>query len=113
VSSKYVLRWARWFRTLGDPNRLEIFRWLTRHPPATVTDLVREFGLSQPLVSHHLKRLRDDGLVRRDGEGVRGGHRVDPETLAALARELSRLAAIAREEERIAAEERRRQRRRK
>lgn len=111
VPSRYVLRWARWFRTLGDPNRLEIVRWLARHPPATVTDVVREFGLSQPLVSHHLKRLRDDGLVRRDGEGIRAGHRVDPETLEHLARELSRLAAIAREEERMLADERRRRRR--
>jgi DNA-binding transcriptional ArsR family regulator len=113
VPSKYVLRGARWFRTLGDPNRLEILRWIARHPPATVTDVVREFGLSQPLVSHHLKQLRDEGLVRKDEDRIRAGHRVDPETLAALARELSRLAAIAREEERMAADERRRQRRRK
>jgi DNA-binding transcriptional ArsR family regulator len=99
--------WARWFRALGDPNRLEILRWIARHPRATVTDVVRESGLSQPLVSHHLKRLRDEGLVRKDEDKVRAGHRVDPETLAALARELSRIAAIAREEERMAADERR------
>jgi DNA-binding transcriptional ArsR family regulator len=110
VPSKTVPRWARWFRTLGDPNRLEIVRWLARHPPATVTDVVREFALSQPLVSHHLKRLRDDGLVRKDDREVSGGHRVDAETLDHLARDLSRLAAIAREEEHMAADQRRRQR---
>lgn len=109
MPSKSILRWARWFRTLGDPNRLEIVRWLARHPPATVTGVAREFAFSQPLASHHLKRLRDDGLVRRNGRAG-GDHRVDPETLEHLARELTRLAAIAREEEHLAADQRRRER---
>lgn len=108
MPSKSILRWARWFRTLGDPNRLEIVRWLARHPPATVTGVTREFGLSQPLASHHLKRLRDDGLVRTD-DRAGGGHRVDAGTLEHLARELSRVAAIAREEEHAAADQRRRE----
>ena len=108
MPSKSILRWAKWFRTLGDPNRLDIVRWLARHPPATVTNVAREFALSQPLASHHLKRLRDDGLVRRDAR-VSGDHRVDAETLELLAREFSRLAAIAREEEHVAADQRRRE----
>lgn len=58
-----------------------------------------------------VKRLRDEGLIRKDEDGVRASHRVDPETLEHLARELSRLAAVAREEELMAADERRRQRR--
>ena len=108
MPSRTILRSARWFRTLGDPNRLEIVRWLARHPPATVTEVANEFALSQPLVSHHLKRLRDDGLVRKDEQGIGGGHRVDAETLDHLARELTRLAAIAREEEHMATDQRRR-----
>jgi DNA-binding transcriptional ArsR family regulator len=55
-------------KALADVNRLRIVRRLAMGP-STVTDLIEEVGLSQPLVSHHLKRLRDAGLVdtRRTG----------------------------------------------
>jgi ArsR family transcriptional regulator len=43
---------------------------------ATVTDLIGHVGLSQPLVSHHLKRLRAAGLVQ--------SRRVGRETVCAL-----------------------------
>ncbi len=37
-----------------------------------MTDLIEQVGLSQPLVSHHIKRLRDAGLVltKRTGRGT-------------------------------------------
>jgi len=49
-------------------NRLRIVRRLAEGP-GTVSELIEHVGLSQPLVSHHLKRLRDAGLVdmRRQG----------------------------------------------
>ena len=49
-------------------NRLRIVRRLAE-TPSTVTELIDHVGLSQPLVSHHLNRLRDAGLVemRRAG----------------------------------------------
>jgi DNA-binding transcriptional ArsR family regulator len=49
-------------RALADVNRLRIVRRLAE-TPSTVTELIDHVGLSQPLVSHHLKRLRDAGLV--------------------------------------------------
>jgi DNA-binding transcriptional ArsR family regulator len=63
------LRELRTFhRALADVNRLRIVRRLAE-TPSTVTELIDHVGLSQPLVSHHLKRLRDAGLVvtRRAG----------------------------------------------
>lgn len=55
-------------KALADVNRLRIVRRLAVGS-STVTELIEEVGLSQPLVSHHLKRLRDAGLVdtRRTG----------------------------------------------
>lgn len=55
-------------KALADVNRLRIVRRLADRP-STVTELIEQVGLSQPLVSHHLKRLRDAGLVdmRRTG----------------------------------------------
>jgi ArsR family transcriptional regulator len=49
-------------------NRLRIVRRLA-DGPATVGELIDHVGLSQPLVSHHLRRLREAGLVisRRAG----------------------------------------------
>ena len=63
------LRALRTFhRALADVNRLRIVRRLAE-APATVTELIDHVGLSQPLVSHHLRRLREAGLVqtRRNG----------------------------------------------
>jgi DNA-binding transcriptional ArsR family regulator len=63
------LRELRTFhRALADVNRLRIVRRLAE-TPSTVTELIDHVGLSQPLVSHHVKRLRDAGLVvtRRAG----------------------------------------------
>jgi DNA-binding transcriptional ArsR family regulator len=57
------LRLLRTFhKALADVNRLRIVRRLAERP-STVTELIEHVGLSQPLVSHHLKRLRDAGLV--------------------------------------------------
>src|SRR5919112_4211886 len=55
-------------KALADVNRLRIVRRLAV-AEATVTDLVAQVGLSQPLVSWHVGRLRAAGLVttRRSG----------------------------------------------
>ncbi|HEU0235599.1 MAG TPA: metalloregulator ArsR/SmtB family transcription factor [Candidatus Limnocylindrales bacterium] len=55
-------------KTLADVNRLRIVRRLAESD-ATVTELIEHVGLSQPLVSWHLARLRAAGLVetRRNG----------------------------------------------
>jgi ArsR family transcriptional regulator len=62
-------------KALADVNRLRIVQRLAEGE-ATVTDLIGHVGLSQPLVSHHLKRLRAAGLVQ--------SRRVGRETVCAL-----------------------------
>lgn len=55
-------------KALADVNRLRIIKRLA-YGDASVTDLIEEVGLSQPLVSWHIGRLRAAGLVatRRNG----------------------------------------------
>jgi len=62
---------VRLFRALGDPARLRIFRLLAEAgTPVCVCDLVARIGLSQPTVSHHLRVLREAGLVTARRKGV-------------------------------------------
>ena len=49
-------------KALADVNRLRIVRRLA-DGEASIAQLIAHVGLSQPLVSHHLKRLRVAGLV--------------------------------------------------
>ncbi len=48
---------------LSEGNRLRIIKILSRRE-SCVCELIEQIGLSQPLVSYHLRRLRDAGLVR-------------------------------------------------
>ncbi|MBI4305184.1 MAG: winged helix-turn-helix transcriptional regulator [Chloroflexi bacterium] len=60
---------SRLLRTLSDPNRLRIIRVLTLDCQS-VTDIVKCTALPQPLVSHHLRVMRDRGLVRSEPRGA-------------------------------------------
>jgi DNA-binding transcriptional ArsR family regulator len=62
-------------KALADVNRLRIVRRLAQGD-ASIRELIAHVGLSQPLVSHHLKRLRAAGLVQ--------SHRVGRETVCTL-----------------------------
>lgn len=59
---------ARMFKALGDENRLRILACL-KDATYGVCDLARCVGVSQPTLSHHLKILRDTGLVQAEKEG--------------------------------------------
>ncbi|MDE3089112.1 MAG: winged helix-turn-helix transcriptional regulator [Chloroflexota bacterium] len=59
---------AELFKTLSDPTRLRIVKVLTLDCQS-VSFIVEATKLSQPLVSHHLRVLRDYGLVRAEPRG--------------------------------------------
>ena len=65
---KLAVTWAPVLRALGNPERLLITLWLAG-TTSTVRDLERVTGLSQSLVSYHLRELRDAGLVYATAEG--------------------------------------------
>ena len=56
-------------KQLGDPSRLRIF-WILCHVEECVTDIAAMTEMSSPAVSHHLRILKDSGLIvsRRDGK---------------------------------------------
>jgi len=61
---------AELFRALGEPARVLIVnRLATGGGPVCVCHLTGPLGLSQPTVSHHLKKLLDAGLVEREQRG--------------------------------------------
>jgi ArsR family transcriptional regulator len=73
------------FRALSDPTRLEILRLLAAQPgPTCACDVVEHFDLSQPTISHHLKVLRDAGLLRASRRGIWSFYEVDRDGLAVL-----------------------------
>ncbi len=61
---------VRLFKALAHPMRATIIHRLT-YSPADVTELVELLGASQPLVSHHLRLLREAHLVQASQDGRR------------------------------------------
>lgn len=56
------------FHMLSNPNRLQVLH-LCLEEPISVSDLVGTLKLSQSLVSHHLKQLRDANLIQATRQG--------------------------------------------
>jgi DNA-binding transcriptional ArsR family regulator len=71
------------FAALGDPTRRAIFERLAEQPRA-VGELARVFPVSRPAVSHHLRVLKDAGLVLDRPAGARRIYHVDPDGVGAL-----------------------------
>jgi ArsR family transcriptional regulator, arsenate/arsenite/antimonite-responsive transcriptional repressor len=73
---------AALFKALGDPARVRIVNLLARNRDAVcVCDLTPAVGLSQPTVSHHLKKLVHAGLLQREQRGVWAYYSLDREGL--------------------------------
>jgi DNA-binding transcriptional ArsR family regulator len=64
-------------RALGDATRLRILESLLVHEKC-VSDLVAEIRRTQPHVSHHLRILREAGLIEGMREGKRVCYRISP-----------------------------------
>src|ERR671933_2505894 len=61
---------AALFRVLADPARVKIVNLLaTSSEPVCACEFEPALGLSQPTVSHHLKKLTDAGLLEREQRG--------------------------------------------
>ncbi|MFE6001874.1 ArsR/SmtB family transcription factor [Streptomyces sp. NPDC056454] len=76
---------ARMFKALGDPVRLRLFSAVASHEggEACVCD-ISDVGVSQPTVSHHLKKLKEAGLLTSERRGTWVYYRVEPSVLAAM-----------------------------
>jgi ArsR family transcriptional regulator len=73
------------FKALGDPVRLRLMSMIaSAQSEVCVCDLTAGFDLSQPTISHHLKVLREAGLVDSERRGTWVYYRVHPDALRAL-----------------------------
>jgi DNA-binding transcriptional ArsR family regulator len=72
------------FNAVAEPRRRQLLDLLAGGE-RSVSDLVEEMGLAQPLVSKHLAVLREVGLVRVREAGRRRLYRLDPAPLRAVA----------------------------
>jgi ArsR family transcriptional regulator, arsenate/arsenite/antimonite-responsive transcriptional repressor len=83
-------RMATVAKALGDPIRMQLVDVLRKHAgKVCVCELVPLFDLSQPTVSHHLKVLREAGIVGSERRGLWAYYYVNPETLEELSQWLS------------------------
>ena len=85
VSIEATRELAERFKALGDPTRLAIVNQLAAADEVCVCHLVPDAGLSQPTISHHLRLLRDAGLVTSERRGTWAYYRLVPEAIAELA----------------------------
>ncbi len=77
-------------KALGDPIRVQLVDVLRKHAgEVCVCELVPLFDLSQPTVSHHLKVLREAGIVASERRGLWAFYYVNPEALEEVSEWLS------------------------
>lgn len=79
---------AEVFRQLGDPTRIRIF-WLLCHCEECVINISAMLDMSSPAVSHHLRPLRDSGLIVSRREGKEVYYRAADTPLSRLAHEMT------------------------
>lgn len=89
LTGEQAIGLARSFKAMGDPVRLRLLSLIASHEggEACVCDLSGVFDLTGPTISHHLKVLREAGLISGERRGTWVYYRVHPEAL----RELSAL----------------------
>jgi ArsR family transcriptional regulator, arsenate/arsenite/antimonite-responsive transcriptional repressor len=77
-------------KALADPIRLQLVDVLRKHAgKVCVCELVPLFDVAQPTLSHHLKKLREAGIVDSERRGLWAYYYVNPEALEELSQWLS------------------------
>ena len=85
VEREHAIRMAAVAKALGDPIRLQLVDVLRKHAgKVCVCELVPLFDVAQPTISHHLKVLREAGLVGSMRRGLWAYYYVNPEALEEL-----------------------------
>lgn len=86
VQREQALGMAEVAKALGDPIRLQLVDVLRKHAgKVCVCELVPLFDVAQPTLSHHLKKLRDAGIVDSERRGLWAYYYVVPGALTELA----------------------------
>src|SRR3954467_15891576 len=90
VERDLAIRMAEVAKALGDPVRLQLVDVLRKHAgKVCVCELLPLFDISQPTLSHHLKKLREAGIVESERRGLWAYYYVLPDALKELSAWLS------------------------
>lgn len=86
LSSEQAADLSRSFKAIGDPVRLRLLSLIASHAggEACVCDLSGVFELTGPTISHHLKVLREAGLITGERRSTWVYYRVQPDALGRL-----------------------------
>ena len=84
VTAEDAERIAPMFKALGDPVRLRMASMIAAKPELCVCEITPAFDLSSGTISHHLKTLRDAGIVDSERRGTYVYYRIQPTALGAL-----------------------------
>lgn len=86
LSEDQSVELARVFKAIGEPVRLRLVSLIASHAggEACVCDLTGAFELSGPTISHHLKVLRETGVIEGERRGTWIYYRVRTDMLAVL-----------------------------
>jgi len=85
LSGDQAVELSRLFKAMGDPVRLRLLSLIASHGgEACVCDLTDVFDLTGPTISHHLRVLREAGLISGERRGTCVYYRVEPEALRRL-----------------------------
>lgn len=96
IDEAAAVRIAPTFRALGDPVRLRLAALIASQAEVCVCDLQAHFTLSGPTISHHLKVLREAGLISGERRGTWVYYWINPAALQSLSLLLQPAAPAAR-----------------
>lgn len=86
LNSDDAARWAKLFKALADPTRVRIVEYIASDDCAQVCacHLPEALGISQPTLSHHMKKLVEAGILSRTQRGRWADYAVDRGVLEQL-----------------------------
>lgn len=85
VERQHAERMATIAKAISDPIRLQLVDVLRKHAgKVCVCELLPLFDISQPTLSHHLKKLRQAGIIEYDRRGLWAYYYVKPDALKEL-----------------------------
>ena len=86
LSADQAAELSRVFKAMGDPVRLRLLSLIASHAggEACVCDLTHAFDLTGPTISHHLRVLREAGLISGERRATWVYYRVEPDSLRRL-----------------------------
>ena len=80
---------TRLLEAVSDPVRMQIVFLLGEHARLNVGDIARQFRISRPAISHHLKVLKEAGIVQSEKRGQEIYYGIDSQRLVAALRALA------------------------